>query len=56
LKFGSSTEISSLDIAGQIVSVGDAVELLKQVASAHSERPIAVLDEFDTIGDPGERS
>jgi hypothetical protein len=55
-KFGSSTEVSPLDIAGQIVSVGDAVELLKQVASSHSERPIVVLDEFDTIGEQDERS
>lgn len=56
LKFGNSTEISSVDISGQIQSVGDAVELLKQVAVRHSEKPIVVLDEFDTILDPGERN
>jgi hypothetical protein len=45
-----------LDVAAQIQSVGDAIELLKQVAAAHSEKPIAVLDEFDTIRDSSERN
>lgn len=56
LKWGSGVEISTLDIATQIQSVGDALELLKQVASIHSEKPIVVLDEFDTIKEQSERN
>lgn len=56
LKWGGGSEISSLDIATQIQSIGDAVELLKQVASKHSEKPTVVLDEFDTIKDLSERN
>lgn len=56
LKLGGSTETSALDIASQIQTVGDAVELLKQVAAASPDRPIVVLDEFDAIPDPSERS
>jgi len=56
LKFGSGVEISTLDISTQIQSVGDAVELLKQVALRHSEKPIVVLDEFDAIKDLAERT
>lgn len=53
---GGSQEVSSIDISSQIHSVGDAVELLKQVAAQHSEKPIIVLDEFDTIKDLEERN
>lgn len=55
LKLGTSSEISWPDIAAQIRSVGDAAELLKEVAQFHSERPIVVIDEFDTIADVDER-
>lgn len=56
LKWGAGIEISTIDIATQIQSIGDAAELLKQVAMQHSEKPIVVLDEFDTIADQNERS
>jgi len=56
LKWGAGVEISAIDIATQIQSVGDAVELLKQVAIQHSEKPIIVLDEFDTIAEQSERN
>lgn len=56
LKWGAGVEISTIDIAAQIQSVGDAVELLKQVAKQHSDKPIVVLDEFDTIEDQNERN
>ena len=56
LKWGGGVEISALDIATQIQSIGDAAELLKQVASKHSEKPIVVLDEFDTIKEQSERN
>lgn len=56
LKWGAGVEISTIDIATQIQSVGDAVELLKQVARQHSDKPIVVLDEFDTIAEQSERN
>jgi len=49
IKLGASTEVSWPDIAAQIHSVGDAAELLKEIALIHSENPIVVIDEFDTI-------
>ncbi len=56
LKWEAGVEISTIDIAAQIQSVGDAVELLKQVAKQHSDKPVIVLDEFDTIVDQNERN
>lgn len=56
LKWSKSNEVSLLDISLQIQSVSDATELLKQVAEKHSQRPIIVIDEFDTISDVNERN
>lgn len=56
LRFGSDIEVTPLDILAQIQSIGDAAELLTQVAEFHSERPIVVLDEFDTIAAVDERN
>ena len=56
LKWSKGNEVSVLDIASQIQSVGDATELLKQVAKRHSDKPIVVIDEFDTISDAAERN
>ncbi len=56
IKWSDGIERSNLDISSQIRTVGDAVELLKQIAEAHSEKPIVVLDEFDTIVDVNERN
>lgn len=40
----------------EIRSVTDAVEVLREIAQIHSEKPIVVLDEFDRIVEPGERN
>lgn len=56
IKFSEGRESSGIDIAGAIRSIGDAVELLSQVASKHSEKPAVVIDEFDTIIDAEERN
>ncbi len=56
MQWSSSNEVSALDLAGQIKSIGDATELLKQVAISHSDKPTVVLDEFDTIADVAERA
>jgi uncharacterized protein len=56
LKWSSGYEISSIDLATQIKTISDATELLKQVAQKHSEKPTVVLDEFDTIPNPAERT
>lgn len=40
----------------EIRSVTDAVEVLREAAQIHSEKPIVVLDEFDRIADPSERT
>lgn len=56
LRWSTGSEISALEIAAQIQSVGDATELLKQVALKHSTKPIVVIDEFDTIVDMEERN
>ena len=56
LKWGSGIEISAIEIASKLQSVGDATELLKQVAVCHSEKPIVVVDEFDAIKSVEERN
>ena len=45
-----------MDFASHVRTIGDAVELLKEVAEKHSEKPIIVIDEFDTIPDVAERN
>nr|WP_314621569.1 AAA family ATPase [uncultured Noviherbaspirillum sp.] len=56
IKLNSGTEVIGHDIASQLKSVGDAVELLKQVADQYAELPIVVLDEFDMIKDVSEKA
>lgn len=56
IKWNEGMERSSVDFASHLRSVGDAVELLKQIADAHSEKPIVVIDEFDAIADARERN
>lgn len=56
LAFKQGKEISATDIISEISTVGDAVELLKQVARIHSKKPIVVIDEFDAIMDSVERN
>lgn len=44
LNFGKGSEISAINLGEQIKSIGDAAELLKQVAPRHSKKPAVVLD------------
>jgi Cdc6-like AAA superfamily ATPase len=55
LTWSTGQEISTSDLSAELKTVGDATELLKQVAEKHSEKPTVVLDEFDTIPDVDER-
>jgi archaellum biogenesis ATPase FlaH len=56
IKISEGQDRSGIDIAAAIRSVGDAVEILKQIATQHSEKPVVVIDEFDAILDPVERN
>ena len=51
---GARVTVTNLD--DQIHTLTDAVEILREVAALHSERPIVVLDEFDRIQSLEERS
>jgi uncharacterized protein len=55
LRAAASTETSWPDIASLIRSVGDAVELLREVGETYADQPVAIIDEFDTIGEASER-
>ena len=50
-----SAEEVSRDLNAEIRTVLDAVEVLREVAEIHSEKPIVVLDEFDRIKDADAR-
>jgi hypothetical protein len=50
-----SAESVARDLHTEIRSVLDAVEVLREVAEVHSEKPIVVLDEFDRIRDADTR-
>jgi hypothetical protein len=56
MKFIEGQESSGIDIAASIRSIGDAVELLSQIAGTASEKRAVVIDEFDTISDANERN
>ncbi|CAM4228756.1 DNA-binding protein [Bordetella tumbae] len=56
LQWSSTNEISATDLIGQVKSIGDASELLKQASAAHSDKPTVVLDEFDMIKNVDERA
>ncbi|MGL4234225.1 MAG: ATP-binding protein [Casimicrobium sp.] len=49
-------ERDAIDFRNSIVTMGDALEVLRQVANAHSERPIVLVDEFDRIDNASERA
>ncbi|WP_321882745.1 ATP-binding protein [Burkholderia cepacia] len=56
LKWLQGREVSAKDVKDQLKTIGDAVDLLNEVARAHSERPVVIIDEFDTIPDIQERN
>jgi hypothetical protein len=51
LNFAKTSETGIRNLAGEIRTITDAVEVLKEVAEHHSERPIVVVDEFDRLND-----
>ncbi len=55
LKASASEEVTDNDLFEVIRTVGDAVEVLREVAAVHSIRPVVVLDEFDRMADEHER-
>lgn len=56
LKAALTAETTAIDLHKEIISLADAVEVLREASLLHSERPIAVLDEFDRIQDANERN
>lgn len=56
IQFGLGREISTKNIISELNTVGDAADLLRQVARLHSEKPIVVIDEFDAIKEADERN
>ena len=56
IRIGEGSESNGIDIAASIRSIGDAVEILSQIAGKHSENPVVVVDEFDAIQDANERN
>jgi len=56
IKVGEGYETSGIDVAASIRTIGDAVEVLGQIAERHSGKPVVVIDEFDAIASPDERN
>ncbi|KWC05389.1 AAA family ATPase [Burkholderia ubonensis] len=56
LKWQLGREVSAKDVKEQLRTIGDAVDLLREVARVHSKQPVVVIDEFDTIPEAEERS
>ncbi|BDB30626.1 DNA-binding protein [Cupriavidus sp. TA19] len=56
LKAAVTSETLPVDLHKEIISLADAIEVLREAALLHSEKPIAVLDEFDRISDASERT
>jgi hypothetical protein len=50
-----SAEDVARDLHAEVRTVLDAIEVLREVAATHSEKPIVVLDEFDRIQDAATR-
>ncbi|CDG54346.1 MULTISPECIES: AAA family ATPase [Halomonadaceae] len=49
LSYSLGSEISPTDFSEKIKSIGDALEVLKEVEAVHSETPVVVVDEVDRI-------
>ncbi|WP_186210236.1 ATP-binding protein [Burkholderia gladioli] len=56
LKWSLGREVSQKSIIDELNTIGDAVDLLAEVASVYAEKPIVLLDEFDAIPDVAERN
>lgn len=56
LKAALTMETTAIDLYKEMGSLADAVEVLREASLLHSERSIAVLDEFDRISDANERN
>lgn len=54
-KLAQTKEVTRNDLLAEMRSLSDSVELLKEVALFHSQKPIIVLDEFDRIADHAQR-
>lgn len=51
LKLNATREITANDLHSELRTLTDAVDVLREAAALHSDRPIVVLDEFDRIAD-----
>lgn len=49
LSYSLGSEISPTDFSEKIKSLGDALEVLREVEAIHSESPVVVVDEVDRI-------
>lgn len=54
--FERGVEVSTKNIIDELITISDAADLLRQISEIHSEKPIVVIDEFDTINDSEERN
>ena len=54
--FEVGSEVSTRNLMDELVTIGDATDLLRQISKLHSSKPIVVLDEFDVIKDVNERN
>src|SRR5262249_42663943 len=54
-RFARQSETSVTDLHESIRTITDAVEVLRDVAQIHSEKPVILIDEFDRMKDKDER-
>lgn len=54
LRFTSETTLTRSSIEAQLHTLSDAIELMREVAAIHSDKPICVVDEVDKITDKEE--
>ncbi|OUR74326.1 hypothetical protein A9Q78_01005, partial [Methylophaga sp. 41_12_T18] len=56
LNLEHAEDISLKDLHGEIKSLLDAVEILREVSLIHSDTPVVVIDEFDRMESESERA
>lgn len=56
LRLGEAVEVTPLEITSRLATIGDAAELLAEVAGRHSTKSVVVVDEFDAICSAEERN